>query len=254
MKFYRELVEAAGLSEKRKELGVGLALVVLLSFLILTLFTGIPALAGCVALLVLAAALEVIRVIAGARAQKFEALWPQVFDSFQNAAQSSISLLEQLEYVSQSGPIRLRPHFAKLRYELERGDEPQLALGAFRSAIGSRHADFLALLIELSSELGSNSMSKTWESAASELRSEHALFGQVLAKQGWVLGSAKISLIAPWLIAVVLIQLEQNRNAFASELGALVLILGLLLSALAYFLVNRLAKLTLPRRIFYATS
>jgi tight adherence protein B len=97
-------------------------------------------------------------------------------------------------------------------------------------------------------------MSKTWESAASELRSEQALFGQVLAKQGWVLGSAKISLIAPWLIAVVLIQLEQNRNAFASELGALVLILGLLLSALAYFLVNRLAKLTLPRRIFYATS
>ena len=254
MRFYRELVEAAGLSDRRKELNAGLVLAVTFSFLVMTLVTGIPALAGCIALLALAASLEVIRMIAGARAQKFDALWPQVFDSFQNAAQSSISLLEQLEYLEQGGPIRLRPHFAKLRFALERGDEPQVALGAFRSAIGSRHADFLALLIELSNELGSNSMSKTWESAAAELRSEQALFGQVLAKQGWVLGSAKISLAAPWLIAIVLIQLEQNRTAFASELGAVVLILGLLLSALAYFFVNRLAKLTLPRRIFYGTS
>lgn len=254
MRFYRELLEAAGLSENRKELSVGLALIALTGFLALTLATGIPALAGCVSVMLVAAALEVIRVLASARAQKFDALWPQVFDSFQNASQSSISLLEQLEYLSLSGPIRLRPHFARLRYELERGDDPQAALGVFRAAIGSRHADFLALLIELSSELGSNSMSKTWESAAAELRSEQALFGQVLAKQGWVLGSAKISLIAPWLIAVVLIQLEQNRAAFASELGALVLVMGLLLSALAYVLVNRLAKLTLPKRIFYAAS
>ncbi len=95
-------------------------------------------------------------------------------------------------------------------------------------------------------------MAKTWEAAASELRSEQAIFGQVLAKQGWVMGSAKISLVAPWLIALVLIQLEQNRQAFATELGALVLVLGLALSALAYFFVNRLAKLAMPQRIFNA--
>lgn len=252
MRFYRELIESAGLEPNRQLVTTALTLLTATGFLLLFLLTGIPALAACLGLLLLAAGLEVIRVIANSRAAAFEKLWPQVFDSFQNATQSSISLSEQLEYLAQHGPIRLRNNFAQLGYELDRGEEIQVALARFRSSFGSRHADFLALLIELSEELGSNSMAKTWESAATELRSEQAIFGQVLAKQGWVLGSAKISLVAPWLIALVLIQLEQNKQAFATELGALVLVLGLALSTLAYFFVNRLAKLSMPHRIFNA--
>lgn len=252
MKFYLELLESAGLSANRQLVTTAFSLSTTAGFLVALLFTGIPALAACLAILVLATGLEVLRIIATSRATAFEKLWPQVFDSFQNASQSSISLSEQLDYLAQNGPLRLRHHFAQLGYELESGQEMQLALSRFRTAIGSRHADFLALLIELSDELGSHSMSKTWEAASSELRSEQAIFGQVLAKQGWVLGSAKISLVAPWLIALVLIQLEQNKVAFATELGAVVLVLGLALSGLAYFIVNRLASLTLPQRIFNA--
>jgi tight adherence protein B len=252
MRFYRDLLESAGLSSNQQLVTTVLGLSGAAGFLLAFLVTGIPALAACLALLVLATELEVLRAIASSRAAAFEKLWPQVFDSFQNAAQSSISLSEQLDYLAESGPIRLRKSFAQLGYDLDTGIEIQIALERFRASIGSRHADFLALLIELSNELGSNSMAKTWEAAATELRSEQAIFGQVLAKQGWVLGSAKISLIAPWLIALVLIQLEQNKAAFATELGALVLVLGLALSALAYFFVNRLAKLTMPQRIFNA--
>jgi tight adherence protein B len=77
--------------------------------------------------------------------------------------------------------------------------------------------------------------------------------GEVMAKQGWVLGSAKVALVAPWLIAFVLLRLEQNREAYASELGALVLFLGLLLSLVAYATVNKLGALKLPERVFHAT-
>ena len=252
MKFYRELIESAGLAGQKQSVTAGLGISLATTFVLVWLLTGIPALSVCVALLALAAALEVIRVISASRASAFEKLWPQIFDSFQNAAQSSISLSEQLGYLAENGPVRLRHEFARLGFDLDRGEEMQIALANFRAAVGSRHADFLALLIELSNELGSNSMAKTWEQAANELRSEQAIFGQVLAKQGWVLGSAKMSLIAPWLIALVLIQLEQNKAAFATELGALVLVLGLCLSAVAYFFVNRLARLTLPQRIFNA--
>jgi tight adherence protein B len=74
----------------------------------------------------------------------------------------------------------------------------------------------------------------------------------VLAKQGWVSGSAKVALLAPWLIALVLIQVPQNKVAFASELGAVILVLGLGLSLVAYSLVNRMGKLPMPGRLFYA--
>jgi hypothetical protein len=56
------------------------------------------------------------------------------------------------------------------------------------------------------------------------------------------------------LVAVILIQLPQNKLAFATELGALVLVLGLALSVIAYALVNRLGRLPLPGRVLNGTE
>ena len=253
MRFYRELLESAGLGSKLKEvtaLGLGGALVFAAA---IWLLTAVPGLAICLSVLAIAAGLEVIRLLGSSRQSALDRLWPQVFDSFQNAALSGIPLSEQIEYLAESGPDRLRKHFAQLGRDLDLGQDIQLALQDFKQAIGSRHADFLALLVELSSELGGHGMAQTWEQAARELREEQALLGQVLAKQGWVSGSAKIALVAPWLIALVLIQLPQNKTAFASELGALVLLFGLMLSIVAYVLVNKLGALTLPGRIFHGS-
>ena len=253
MRFYRELLEAAGFGSKSKEVTALLAGSTLIFSVIIWGITSVPGLALCLSVLFLAAGIEVIRVRGSSRQAAFDRLWPQVFDSFQNAALSGIPLSEQLEYLAESGPERLRQKFGQLGRDLDLGKDIQQALQEFKQSIGSRHADFLALLVELSSELGGHGMSQTWEQAAKELREEQALLGQVLAKQGWVSGSAKIALVAPWLIALVLIQLPQNKVAFASELGALVLLFGLALSIVAYTLVNKLGSLTLPGRIFHGT-
>jgi tight adherence protein B len=251
MKFYRDLLSAAGLSQRSRDVGVVLLSASGIVFVLLASTTSVLGLAFCVAILVLAAGIEVIRVLANSRQAGLDQLWPQVFDSFQNASQSGIPLGEQLEYLGESGPLRLRDHFKELGNQLDRGVDLAEALAEFRLRLGSRHADFLALLLELSSELGDHGMSQTWQQAATQLRQEQALLGQVLAKQGWVSGSAKVALVAPWLIALVLIQLPQNKAAFASELGAVVLVFGLLLSGVAYALVNRMGALSLPGRIFH---
>jgi tight adherence protein B len=251
MRFYRELIQAAGLHENSKEVSVALLGAAMTVIVVIWGVTGVPALAICIGTLALAAGLEVLRVKATSRQAALDAVWPQVFDSFQNASLSGVTLIEQLHYLSQSGPERLRLTFAQLERDIELGNELQACLARFKLAIGSRNADLLALLIELSTELGGHGMAKTWAEAAAELRQDQALLGQVLAKQGWVSASAKVALAAPWLIALVLIQLPQNRVAFSSELGAAVLATGLGLSFVAFAMVNRLGKLNLPGRIFH---
>jgi tight adherence protein B len=121
---------------------------------------------------------------------------------------------------------------------------PQLRL-----QFSNRYADLLALLIELDSELGGHGMSVTYQRAAVRVRKEQGEISQLQAKQGWVSSSAKLALLAPWLIALVLVQLPQNKAAFATDLGAAILILGLLLSLVAYALVNRMGRLPLPGRV-----
>lgn len=254
MHFLDSLLQKAGLHARKTQVLTLVVFLSALSFLLGFFATGVIGMAISVAVLALGAQLELIRLKGSARQKAFDALWPQVFDSFQNAAAANLSLFEQLDYLSTKGPLRLREQFRVMKDQLEAGVPLAQALESFRSRLGSRHADFLALLIEVNQELGGRGLGSWWKKAASDLRSEQALLGEVMAKQGWVLGSAKVALIAPWLIAFVLLRLEQNREAYASELGALVLFFGLLLSLVAYALVNKLGALRLPERVFHGAG
>lgn len=254
MTLFDQLFERAGLHAKRRELSVAILVVCGIVFLATNFATGVFGLAISLAVLWLGIALELLRLIGSSRQTKLDRLWPQVFDSFENATQSGLSLQEQLEYIGQNGPERLRSEFRDLKRDLELGKELSMSLEAFRSRFGSRHADQLALLIEVTTELGTARVAESWRQAASGLRAEQAMFGEVTAKTGWVLGSAKVALAAPWLVAFVLIRLEQNRLAFETELGAMVLLIGLALSVVAYAVVNKLGTLSLPGRVFNALS
>ena len=249
MKFYSDLLSRAGLLERRRELSISMVSVALAIGLLGFALTGVWGLALCLALLTVAIALELIRVRAEVRQRDFDAGWPQVFDSFQSAAISGVGLREQLEYLSLQGPIAFQGEFRNLLELYDSGYEVEQLMPQLRKRFANRYADLLALLIELDSELGGHGMSITFQRAAVQVRKEQAELGQLKAKQGWVSASAKLALLAPWLVAIVLIQLPQNRAAFATELGAMVLFLGLALSLLAYALVNRLGQLPLPGRV-----
>lgn len=253
MKFFSLLISSAGLYSRRKETYVFGLLVVFSAGMLTQAATGVYGLSLSVSSLSAGVFIEIIRLRARSRQNHLERLWPQVFDSFQNATQSGLSLQEQLEYLATKGPARLRIHFERLHRDLDSGKDTGEGLEVFREAIGSRQADALSLLLEVTTELGTTGIAESWRKAAVNLRAEQAMFGEVVTKQGWVLGSAKVALAAPWLVAFLLVRLEQNRVAFETELGALVLLGGLLLSVMAYVAVNKLGSLTLPDRIFNAT-
>jgi tight adherence protein B len=254
VKFYSDLLARAGLLDKKNQISI----LILLSGLVIALLsywaTGVWGLSICLAILGLASSLEILRLRAEARQRAFDASWPQVFDAFQSGAISGIGLREQFEYLGRQGPTALRSEFQALVELYDLGYEVDQLAPIMRGRFANRHADLLALLIELDSELGGQGMSVTYQRAALRVRKEQAELGQLLAKQGWVSSSAKIALLAPWLVALVLIQLPQNKAAFATELGAMILVLGLALSMVAYTLVNRLGRLPLPGRVLNGTD
>ena len=252
MLFLHDLIQAAGLHHRRQQVMVAGGVFVGFAVLVTYFLTGVLGMALSLGILSLGAVLEGLRLRAGSRQRAFDELWPQVFDSFQNAASANLSTLEQLEYLAKRGPLRLRSQFRILHDHLDAGVPFSDALESFKKRMGSRHADHLALLMEISNELGGRGLSDWWRAAARELRREQAMLGELLAKQAWVLGSAKVALIAPWLIVFVLLRLEQNREAYATQQGAAVLFLGLALSLVAYALVNKLGKLRVPGRVFHA--
>jgi tight adherence protein B len=249
VKFFDELLSRAGFQHRRAEVLVLVFGSAGFACLVVILWSDVIGLGLCLGILVLASALEVLRLRADARQKSLDASWPQIFDSFQSAAVSGIRTSEQFDYLAQRGPISHRADFSCGTQLVEKGFSESEVLTLLQRRFASRHGDLLIRLLELEGELGGVGMAKTFSQAALDVRSEQGEVGQLLAKQGWVALSAKIALLAPWLIALVLVQLEQNRVAFATELGSLVLVLGLALSLFAYFLVNRLGALPLPKRV-----
>ena len=251
MQLIARLSEAAGLAHRRLELaflvGGSSALVGLLALS----FTRIPGLSVCLVAMSLVVWLELLRAKADRRQRRLDAVWPAVFDALKSGAQAGLSTVEQLDYLATDGPEELREQFAILLAEIDRGVYTEIALANFRNRIGSRSADFLAIVLLLIEEVGGRGEAKNWDQAARDIRQEQAAISQVKAKQSWVLGSAKIALLAPWLICILLLNVEQNRLAFATYQGSAVLITGLLMSLFAYFLTNVLGRIRLPERVFY---
>lgn len=251
MRMWRELVESAGLSlSPANALASCLSISALIGLAIFS-FTAIIGLALAIALLVLGILFELIRSLGTSRQRALEQIWPGIFDLLRSGAEAGLTIAEQLEYLAEHSPAALKEFFAQLSQDLERGVELERALARFQSLVGSRSGDFLVLVLLITSELGGRGEAEVWAKASSEVRQEQQLMNQVRAKQGWVLGSAKLAVLAPWLIVFVLLSLEQNREAYATNQGSLVLLLGLGLSSFAYFLTSALGRLPLPGRVFH---
>jgi tight adherence protein B len=80
-------------------------------------------------------------------------------------------------------------------------------------------------------------------------RSEIALWGELESKQGWVTGTAKLSIVAPWLIVATLAARSENVAIYNTTEGTGVLVAGLLVSLIAYRLVGLMGLLSKPSRV-----
>lgn len=226
----------------------GVAIFAALAVYLASQILGLSVAAAVFALVI---ALEIKRLAGSALARKLSKLWPQVFDACYSGQIAGLNFGEQISDLTRSAPVEFRKGFEALRNDLDQVGA-QVALRNFRNHHQSREADLFAMLLELDLELGNRGQREAWRLAAAEMRASLKIAGEVAAKQGWVVGSAKLAIAAPWLVALMLMQLGNNREVFASALGSLVLLGGLGLSVLGYFLVSALGRLPSQPRVFHA--
>ena len=70
------------------------------------------------------------------------------------------------------------------------------------------------------------------------------------SKQGWVSGTAKIAVAAPWVVVAMLSSREENAVIYNTPEGAAILLLGFVVCVVAYRLVHLLGSLPQQPRVF----
>ena len=250
MKKLRLALEAAGISRFSPAQFL-LGIIVLSTFLAtwIQLSFGILGLTIFSALATVGLGLESLRLRGKRRVDQMTRLWPEVLDGLESAATSSYGVIDSLEQLARVGPPRVQPIFQELVDRIDSGFGVDQSLDWFKSQFGSLQADRLVELIRIVHRSGGGGYIDSLREQSASTRSEIALWGELESKQGWVTGTAKLAIIAPWIIIATLAARDENVAIYNTTEGTGILSVGLIVSLIAYRLVNLMGLLSKPGRV-----
>ena len=212
--------------------------------------TGILALGIAAAFLVSALALESLILLGVARHQTLIDSLPELCENLSAAISSGSTIEAALSDLSRSGSKSLSSSMATLRDLLDRGIPTVAALRWLKVELGDVNSDQLVELLISSHRNGGFGLSTNLQRLSGQIRQEGSLVAEINAKQGWVLGTAKLALATPWAVVWLLSRQPSNALAYNSSAGVFSLSAGLMICLLAYLLISAFGTLPKRKRVF----
>lgn len=182
------------------------------------------------------------------------AAWPEVIDHLMSGIQSGLSLTESLAGLSTRGPEILRPAFVQFRANLHGSGDLTLAINELKTMFSHHGSDQIFEALLISKTLGGSELLQILRTLGDFLRQDLALRREIDVKHGWIKNSAHISAAAPWILLLLLSTQPSTAKAYSTAAGAMILIAGLVMTAIAYIWMNRLGRLPQTPRVFIGGS
>ncbi len=178
------------------------------------------------------------------------AAWPEVIDHLVSGIQSGLSITESLIGLTTRGPVILRTYFAEFEVKMRLDGDFNLAISELKQRCGQHSSDQIFEAIAISKTLGGSELLNILRTVGTFLRQDLALRREIGVKHGWIKNSAHLSAAAPWLLLLLLSTQPATSRAFSTSTGVLILLIGLVMTAVAYIWMNRLGRLPELPRVF----
>ncbi len=178
-----------------------------------------------------------------ARRKAARNLWPDVVDVIISALRSGSNIPDALMALSTySAPVVSAPVVEFSQQYRATGNFTE-AVNDLKRRWATAQSDRIIETLRLGRELGGAEMTNVLAALGAHLRSESALRQEVEARQGWIRVAAKIGIIAPVIVIVLLSTRPEAADAYNSPLGFAVVVTGFLVTFLAYKMMTRIGRL-----------
>ena len=246
----RELLAQAGIEgvSPTQLLGVSLGLGVACAVLVLgTSHVPVIALAfgGFAALLPLA----LVRRRRAQRTVELRAVWPDAVDNLASGVRAGLSLPEALTALGVRGPEQLRSSFRRFGEDYRASGRFNDCLDRLKLSLSDPVGDRVVEALRMAREVGGTDLGRLLRALSGFLREDARTRAELETRQGWTINAARLALAAPWLILLLLSTRPQAVAAYNQPTGAVVLVLGGVVSGLAYRVMLRIARLPTERRV-----
>ena len=184
------------------------------------------------------------------RSEAMSAAWPEVIDHLVTGIQSGLSITESLCGLSTRGPEVLRPLFGEFAASMKLSGNFVISLAKLKEDCSQTGSDQIFEAVSISKTLGGSELLTILRTVGTFLRQDLALRREIEVKHGWIKNSAHLSAAAPWLLLLLLSTQPATSSAFSTRSGALILLFGVAMTAVAYLWMNHLSKLPQLPRVF----
>lgn len=230
-------------------LGLLCAGIALFVFLLAMALVQVAPVALCFAFLAGYLPIAVVRNRAQRRRHGRRELWPDAVDHIASAVRAGLALPEALAQLSVRGPEELRPAFAQFAHDYRSSGDFQACLDDLKERLADPVADRLVESLRLAREVGGTDLGRLLRTLSTFLRDDARTRAELEARQSWTVNAARLALVAPWLVLLMLATRGNSLAAYSTPTGVAILVIGGLVSFAAYRIMRRIGRLPAEIRV-----
>ena len=165
--------------------------------------------------------------------------WPAFVEYLVSAFESGVSPFEAFVDAPDYFDSEIGDLARSIRSSVLAGESTTSALRAQRGWLGFAPYVLLCAQLDAYEQTGAPGIAELLRHSADDARAAASLDAELSARRGWILGTARLGVLSPWLMVILLSQRAEARTVYQGATGYSLLIGGALVCALAYGLILR---------------
>ena len=225
---------------------VALGVVVAASFYVLTSTWPVSVAFG---LIVAGLPVALVRQRAQRRRAELREIWPDVVDNLASAVRAGMSLPDALAELGTRGPEPLRRPFARFAADYRVAGRFSDSLDRLKDRLADPTGDRIVESLRIAHDVGGTDLGRLLRTLSAFLRDETRVRSELETRQGWVVNAAKLAVAGPWILLALLSLRSTSVQAYQQPAGVAVLVVGAVVSVVAYRLMVRVGRLPEDARV-----
>lgn len=191
----------------------------------------------------------VLRSAARRRTTAMREVWPEAVDHINSAVRAGLSLPEALVQLSRKGPQELRPSFAEFALDYQASGDFASCLDRLKIRLADPVGDRIVEALRITRDVGGTDLGGLLRTLAAFLREDSRTRAELEARQSWTVNAARLALGAPWIVLGLMATRPEAAQAYDSGTGLVVILVGAVVSLIAYRIMLLIARLPQDERV-----
>ena len=183
------------------------------------------------------------------RRREFAEVWPEAVDNLASAVRAGLSLPDALAALGVRGPEPLRPAFDAFALDYQVTGRFGDCLDRLKDELADPVGDRVVEGLRIAREVGGGDLGRLLRNLSGYLRDDARTRSELESRQAWTVNGARLAVAAPWLVLLIMSFQSDVIQRYSSPAGVGILVVGASLCVSAYWLMMRIGRLPVERRI-----